>query len=379
MPDGHPVTAPSPHIAQAPPAPVTLHAIATATPPHVLNQDDVENRSRAVFAGRGEAFDRLLPVYRNAGIDTRYSCVPIEWYLQPCGWRDRNALFIDNAVAVLRDAATKALAAADLAAADIDALVVASTTGIATPSLEAHLMQVMDFRPDVVRLPIFGLGCAGGVLGLARAADLARARPGSRVLFLVVELCGLTFRTHDTSNANVVATALFGDGGAAAILSSPAADAANAGNAAATLGNIGASGETTWPGTLDVMGWTVEDDGLGVLFSRDIPNIVRQRMRSAADAFLAGQGIGYDAFAGYLCHPGGSKVISALEGAFELPFGTMDHARAVLRDYGNMSAATVLFVLAAAIADGCHGRHLVTALGPGFTAAFLILDLQPEA
>ena len=154
MPDGHPATVTAPIAAPLVIAPVTLHAIATATPPHVLDQDAVEQRSRAVFAGRGEAFDRLLPVYRNAGIETRYSCVPIEWYLEPCGWHDRNALFIDNAVAVLRDAATRVLASAGLTAADIDAMVIASTTGIATPSLDARLMQVMNFRDDVIRMPI---------------------------------------------------------------------------------------------------------------------------------------------------------------------------------------------------------------------------------
>ena len=365
MPDGQPGTRPEVAAASTPPT-IALHGLATATPPHVLHQQDVLDRSRALFGGRGEAFERLLPIYQNAGIDTRYSCVPIEWYLRPTGWHDRNALFIDSAIDLLHAAASDCLDAAGLAPRQVDILVVASTTGIATPSLEARLMQVMDLRPDVVRLPIFGLGCAGGVLGLARAAAMARAHPGAKVLFLVAELCGLTFRPGDTSNANIVATALFGDGAAAALLST-------GGGAVPAVAEIGAAGETTWPDTLDIMGWTVEDDGLGVLFSRDIPTIVRERMGAAVADFLARQGLADDDLAGVLCHPGGAKVIDALEHVFAA--GPMTHARHVLRDYGNMSAVTVLFVLARAVAAGDRGRHLMTALGPGFTAGFLLLDL----
>lgn len=374
MPDGQPSNGPVAGPATDTTTPVYLHATSTAVPPHVLHQDDVLSRSKALFNGRGEAFERLLPIYQNAGIDTRYSCVPIEWYLRSSGWHDRNALFIDSAVDLLQSAAADCLDDADLAAADVDVLIVASTTGIATPSLDARLMQIMDFRPDVVRLPIFGLGCAGGVLGLARAAAMARAMPGARVLFLVVELCGLTFRPGDTSNANIVATALFGDGAAAAVLSSPGTGR----QIPAAVANIGPAGETTWPDTLDIMGWTVEDDGLGVLFSRDIPTIVRDRFGAAVDTFLTEQQLSRTDLAGTLCHPGGAKVIAALERVFDVPQGTMAHARGVLRDYGNMSAATVLFVLARALNAGDRGRHLLTALGPGFTAGFLLMDLLDQ-
>ncbi len=221
----------------------------------------------------------------------------------------------------------------------------------------------MGFRRDVQRLPIFGLGCAGGVLGLARGAAMARSMPGARVLVVVVELCGLTFRSRDEAKSNIIATALFGDGAAAALL---------------THGDEGmrvsAWGEHTWPHSLDVMGWHIEDDGFGVLFSRDIPNLVRSDLRAAADRFLAGEGLTFDDLAGLVCHPGGAKVLDALEAAFGLPPGGMAHARAVLREHGNMSAVTVLFVLERVLAGNPRGRHLLSALGPGFTAAFLLLD-----
>jgi alkylresorcinol/alkylpyrone synthase len=244
-----------------------------------------------------------------------------------------------------------------------------STTGIATPSLDALLLDRLPFRRDVARLPIFGLGCAGGVLGLARAAQLARAAPGMRVLFLVVDLCALTFRKIDQSKSNVVAAALFGDGAAAALVG-PGLN----GDAGEPV--IAASGEYTWPDSLGVMGWHVEDDGLGVLFSRDIPTLVRGQFRPALDQFLAKQGQTIADIDAFVCHPGGAKVVTAFEEALELPQGELWPAREVLRDYGNMSAPTVLFVLERML-PARAGRYLMSALGPGFTAAFLTLETAP--
>ncbi len=339
-----------------------LSAIATAVPPHVVRQADVIERSMRIFDRKRTDIERLVPVYANAGIDTRYSCVPIEWYELEHSWAERNALYVENAVALLAEAASRCLRQAGRGFADVDALVTVSTTGISTPSLDALLMERLPFRRDLMRLPVFGLGCAGGVLGLARAASLARAQPGCRVLFLVVELCALTFRKMDQSKSNIIATALFGDGAAAALLE-PEAD----GPTLATWG------EYTWPDSLDVMGWHITDDGLGVLFSRDIPTLVRTQFRDAADRFLNSRGLDIGDIDAFVCHPGGAKVISALEDAFALPAGALDDAREVLRQYGNMSAATVLFVLERMLARP-HRRYLMTALGPGFTAGFLTLE-----
>lgn len=346
----------------------SLLSLATAVPPIVLNQSDVVDRATSLFDGRRSDIDRLLPVFENAGIATRYSCVPLDWYERPHGWSERNRLYIDNALELLKQAATEALASAGCRPADIDALVIVSTTGIATPSLDAHLIGRLGLRPDVVRLPIFGLGCAGGVLGLARAAALARAMPGARILFLVVELCALTFRKTDQSKSNIIAAALFGDGAAAALIG-PAGDAV--GDDVLVLGE---SGEHTWPDSLDVMGWHVEDDGLGVLFSRDIPTLVRGQFREVADRFLAHHALLRSDIDAFVCHPGGAKVINALEDALEIPAGHLDAARDVLRQYGNMSAATVLFVLQRALRANRPRRALLSALGPGFTAAFMTLE-----
>jgi alkylresorcinol/alkylpyrone synthase len=341
-----------------------LLALGCAVPPYELGQDAVAVRARHLFAAvaRGE-LDRLMPVFANAGIERRYSCVPIDWYEQPHGWVERNALYLEHALRLLEAAARDALAGARLAPDEIDAVVCVSTTGIATPSLDARLMGRLGMRPDVRRVPLFGLGCAGGVIGLARAAELARAAPRSRVLFLVVELCALSFRKHDVSKSNIVATALFGDGAAAAIVACDGDGPA-----------LGGSGEHTWPDSLDVMGWEVMEDGLKAIFSRDIPTLVLREMRPAAAAFLAREGLALADIRHFVCHPGGAKVILALEEAFGVPAGTLAAARSVLRDYGNMSAATVLFVLDRMLRAGVRGRMLMTALGPGFTAGFLLLD-----
>lgn len=341
-----------------------LLALATAVPPFELRQPAVMERARLLFQAGPNQIERLLPVYDNAGIERRFSCVPIEWYLHPHGWEERTELFIRHALALFEDAARRCVARAGIGFDEIDALVTVSTTGIATPSLDARLMELLPFRRDLQRLPIFGLGCAGGVSGLARAAALARAAPGSKVLLLVVELCGLTFRAQDLSKSNIIATALFGDGAAALLLST-----------GGTGPVVEAWGEHTWPASLDVMGWEVKDDGLGVLFSRDIPTLVRDELRSATDAFLARQGLRRPDLAGYVCHPGGAKVLDALEDAFGLPHGALAHARATLRDYGNMSAVTVLFVLDRMLAAKARpGRYLMSALGPGFTASFALLE-----
>src|SRR5215469_6234292 len=344
-----------------------LLAIATEVPPYPLDQDLVIERVKLLF-GQSPDLGRLLPMFLNTGIQRRYSCVPIEWYDQAHGWSERNCIYLASALDLLEAATQRVLRLSGRHKEDIGAIVVVSTTGIATPSLDALLIERMGLSRTVQRLPIFGLGCAGGVLGLARAASQAAVTPGKMVLFLVVELCTLSFRRDDWSKSNVVATALFGDGAAAALLSTDGEGPA-----------IIAGGEHTWPGSLDVMGWEVADDGLKAIFSRDIPSLVTTRLGGAASDFLARHGLAIDDIDCFICHPGGAKVITALEHAFGLTQGALIEARAVLRDYGNMSAATVMFVLertlAKARATGARWeRAMMNALGPGFTAGFIVID-----
>lgn len=313
---------------------------------------------------RSREIERLLPAFKNSGIQRRYSCVPIDWHYETHDWASRNGAYLSSALDLLEAAARDALIRAGMSSDDIDGIVVVSTTGIATPSLDALLMERMNLKRTVQRLPIFGLGCAGGAIGLARAASLAAQR--KTILFLVVELCTLSFHRDDPSKSNIIAAALFGDGAAAAILSEH-------GNGP----TIAASGEHTWPGTLDIMGWDVIASGMKAIFSRDIPALVATRLRDPIVHFLAHCNLRMSDIEQFICHPGGAKVLDALEDVFGLPRGALLESRNVLRDYGNMSAATVIFVLDRVLRGARGGgphKMLLNALGPGFTAGFVLLE-----
>jgi alkylresorcinol/alkylpyrone synthase len=343
---------------------VAILAVASSVPPHVLGQNEVIRRIELALGPRSREIVRLLPMFGNTGIERRYSCVPIEWYESLHDWPERNKVYLDSAIDLLECATRRALERAGRQPEEIGAIVAVSTTGIATPSLDALLMERMNLRRNVQRLPIFGLGCAGGTIGLARAAAVARTNPGALVLFLVVELCALCFRRDDFSKSNIVATALFGDGAAAALISSEGEGP-----------RIVTGGEYTWPDSLDVMGWEVTGEGLKAIFSRDIPELVTTQLNEVAIEFLGQHGLTLRDIDSFICHPGGAKVIDALEAAFELDAGSLRTAREVLRDYGNMSAATVMFVLERALAESkSWNRALVSALGPGFTAGFTLLE-----
>lgn len=345
------------------PAPVALLALATASPPYNLPQGEVADVARRLFEGRFPQFDRMAKVFDTAGIRTRQSVKPIEWYLEPRTWPERTDAYVQGAVDLFVDAAKGALDEAGLRGCEVDIIVTVSSTGIATPSLEARAMARLGFRSDAARIPVFGLGCAGGATGLALASRLAAATPGAVVLLVAVELCTLSFRMEDLTKADIVATALFGDGAAACVLRC----------AEGGFAHIEAAAEHTWPDTLDIMGWRVDPQGLGVIFARAIPPFARANLRPAMIEMLSSGGLNLDDVDRFICHPGGMKVIDALEASLSLGQGTLDHERDVLADHGNMSAPTVLYVLDRARRVGLPERSVVTALGPGFTASTVTL------
>lgn len=344
-------------------ASVRLLSLAGVNPPHALPQDEVLAVAREVFADRFPGFERLAPVFGTAGIRDRQAAMPMEWYLQPRDWPARMEAYATAGTDLFVRAARAALDEAALKGSDVDIIVTVSSTGVATPSLEARAMDRMGFRPDAARVPVFGLGCAGGATGLALAARLARAEPGATVLLVCVELCTLAFRTDQLTKADIVATALFGDGAAACVL--------RAGKEG--FAEVSGAAEHTWPGTLDIMGWRIDPQGLGVIFALAIPSFAQARLRPAMESMLAAQGLEMGDVARFICHPGGMKVLEAVEGSLDLGQGALDHERAVLAEHGNMSAPTVLFVLDAARRAGLPTRSVLTALGPGFTASTVSL------
>jgi alkylresorcinol/alkylpyrone synthase len=340
-----------------------LVSLATSVPPHTFLQKDVLTAAWDIFGSRFPDYDRFASIFANTGIVKRHGVKPFEWYLEPRGWPERTAAFLEGAEALYVDVAGKALANAGLAASDIDTVVTVCSTGIATPSLDARVARRMGFRSDVSRVPVFGLGCAGGASGLSIAARLAQARPGSNVLLVAVELCSLALRHDELTKANIVAVSLFGDGAAAIIL--------RAGDGGAT--RIEHSGEHLWPDTLDIMGWSVDPQGFGVILRRTIPEFVTQNLKPALAQILGRMQLTLDDIDQFICHPGGAKVIQALETTLALDQGTLEHEREVIAEYGNMSSPTVLFILERARAKGLPARSLLTALGPGFTASCVSL------
>ena len=343
--------------------PCSLLSLATAVPPFVVEQAEAKAIGRRAF-GRKALFDRLSGVFDNAGIAKRHLVAPPEWYEQPHGWHDRNKVYLDASEKLFAEAASKAIESAGLTPEEIDGVVTVSTTGIATPSLEARVGPRIGLRPDVRRVPVFGLGCAGGVNGLSLAARLAASEAGSNWLFVTVETCSISIRLDRDDPAAVVATALFGDGAAAAVVTS----------GEHSLARITGSAEKLWPGTERIMGWDVEDGGLAVVFDRAIPPFIEAELASAVDGMCASMETRRDQVDRFCCHPGGVKVIDAIEGALELPQGELNVEREVLHDNGNMSAPTVLFVLDRLLERGLPDKVMMTAFGPGFTCAGLLLE-----
>jgi len=356
-----------------------LVSIATASPPYPVAQADAREFARQLF--RDILTDdraRLLDVFATTGIACRQVAAPLEWYGVDHSFAERNDLYVETAVALGRQVAERALERAGLTARDLDHIVFVSSTGIAAPSVDARLANLLGVRSHLRRTPIWGLGCAGGAAGLARARQFALAEPGSRVLLIAVELCSLTFQRNDLSKRNLVAASLFGDGAAAALVVADEAPPSPNGHAHLRLD---AAASTFWPDTLDIMGWEVDGAGLHVVFSRDIPTVVRQRVRPGIEEFLAGQSLTLADLDHVVAHPGGTKVLAAYQETLELAPDALDHARAVLRDHGNMSSPTCLFVLERFLAAGtirAGDTALLSALGPGFGAEYVLMRAEPS-
>ncbi len=353
--------------------PPRLTAIATALPPHVVRQEDVRAAAASVFGDLLARDDgRLLGVFDSTGIEERHFCVPLDWFATPRDFAQTNACYVEQGLELAERATRRLLERAHLEPQDIDHVVFVSSTGVATPSLDARLANLLPLRGDVSRTPIWGLGCAGGAAGLARARDLALAHPESRVLLLSLELCSLTFQRRDLDLRNFVATSLFSDGAAAALVCGSEAGGRDGFQPLELL----ATRSTLWPDTLDVMGWGVDGDGLHVVFSRDIPAIVRSLAGPCLETFLADHGLTLSRLDHLLAHPGGPKVLAAYAEALGLPLETFRHSREVLRLCGNMSSPTCLFVLERALEAGdiAPGDSAVlTALGPGFASELVLM------
>ncbi|MBM7865264.1 type III polyketide synthase [Heliobacterium gestii] len=360
-----------------------IAAVASAVPDHIFRQKDIRQVVEQMFAGSFRDLERLLPIFENAQIDKRHFCVPMEWFREDHSFAEKNRLYVENAVDLGVRAVTGCLEKAGLSPDEVDGFLFVSSTGIATPTIDVRIANRLGMKPSLRRLPLWGLGCAGGAAGVARAVEMAAARPDRPVLLLALELCGLTFLWGDRSKGNLIATSLFADGAAAALVIED--EAGTNQRAPALSPEVIAAQTTRWPETLDIMGWEVQDEGLKVIFSRDIPAFVQRHIPPAVDAFLREQGLERVHIDGLIAHPGGAKVISAYEECLGLSPEQTRLSRQVLREYGNMSSATILFVLEKAMdeatrangdRDGHNHYALMTALGPGFCSELVLLQWQ---
>jgi len=342
---------------------VKLVSLATANPEHIIFQSDAGQTATRLFSDRYREFKLLARVFENAGIYKRHAARPLSWFSESHGWQDRMEAYAEVASELFVKATTEALYRAGMKASEVDCIVTVSSTGFTTPSLEARLAGQMGFRPDIERVPIFGLGCAAGVSGFAIASRMAKGRPGATVLFVAIELCSLAFRLDELTRPNIIATALFGDGAAACILRAQRGG----------LAEVESSGEHLFPDTLGIMGWKIDDTGLGIILEQSLPKFAQENIKPAVSSILKRSGLAVADVDRFICHPGGTKVLVALEEAFELAPGSLDHERDVISDYGNMSSPTVLFVLQRAIEAGLADRSAMIAMGPGFTASCVTL------
>ena len=334
-----------------------LLSLGTAVPPHGITQEQVLS---ILAQAKGHALPaRMADILGNTGIDRRYIAMPPEYYFAPRSWAGRAAVYADAAAAMFEAAAAQALDRAGVNAADIGQIVFVSTTGTMTPSLPSRMIAKMGFAPDTRCVPLFGYGCAGGVIGLGVAADLFRANPDKPVLLVSLELCSLAYDHARMDKKDMVALALFADGCAAAVVG------------AGPGPMLSAFASHVWPDTLDMMGWEIGDTGFDLVLARDIPVFVNSHFAPVCDAFLARQGLEKSEMAEPACHPGGGRVVDALA---DYLGDDLAMTRSVLRAHGNMSSPTVLFVLDALLTAGPITKPtLLTALGPGFVGAMGVL------
>jgi alkylresorcinol/alkylpyrone synthase len=343
-------------------------SVAQALPPHYVDQDKLLATFRELWGEKHFNLERLEQLHRAVRVGGRHLALPLEEYRGLESFAARNNAWTDAAVAIGADAVRAALLAADMAPAQVDHLYFVTVTGIATPSIDARILERLGLRPDVKRLPIFGLGCVAGAAGLARVADVLRGAPGEGAVLLAVELCSLTLQREDLSVPNIIASGLFGDGAAAAVLD---------GGARGRGPRIVATRSVFYPGTERVMGWDVVDSGFKVVLSPTVPDLVREKLRSDVDSFLGAHGLLRSDISHWVCHTGGPKVLEAVEQALELPRAAMQRSWDSLQLVGNLSSASVLFVLSDLLASGeprPGDKGLLLAMGPGFCSELVLLE-----
>lgn len=358
----------------------SLIAVSTIDFPHKTSQQTIKNFARDMFVTSMPEVERLLPVFDNTEIEMRNLCKPLEYYLQQHTFEEQNHEFICLALEYSVKAIERCVTSAGISKNEITDIIFVSTTGLATPSMDALIINAMRLNPHANRTPIFGLGCGGGVSGFAKACTTAWANPDAVVLLVAVELCSLTFLRNDFSKSNFIGSSLFADGVAACLLAGDNKRAAASGDnrrAATPEGEITflASRSKLYYDTLDIMGWDFTDHGFKVLFSSGIPALIARYVREDVTSFLESRGRTLSEVKNFIFHPGGKKVLGAYEEALGAEGDFLRTSREVMRDYGNMSSSTVLYVLERFVHRHEKGCGLMMSMGPGFSSEMVLLEM----
>jgi alkylresorcinol/alkylpyrone synthase len=349
-----------------------IAAVGKAFPPNYYDQETLLAALRERWADRHYNTERLERLHQNVLVGGRHLALPIDEYAGLTTWGKANSAWIRVAQEIGGTAVLEALERAGLTPADVDALIFVTVTGVATPSIDARLMNRLGLPPRVKRMPIFGLGCVAGAAGIARAADYVRGFPDQVAVLLSVELCSLTLQPEDLSIPNLIASGLFGDGAAAVVVTGedrPAGETSGP--------RVVATRSVFYPDSERVMGWDISETGFKIVLSGDVPVVAREKLRPDVDAFLADQGLTRADISSWVCHPGGPKVLEAMQESLELPQGALDVTWRSLREVGNLSSTSVLLVLEETLANhrpppGSWGMLL--AMGPGFCSELVLLQ-----
>ena len=333
----------------------SIKGLSSVFPKHKVFQEEIKEIGRKLFSSKIQ-FKKMEKVYDNSGVKTRYLTEKLDWYLEEHNWSERNSLFKKNALNLLKESINETIEKTNTKPEKIGAIVLVNSTGISTPTIDAEIFNLFNFNNEIVRLPIFGYGCAGGVLGLNRAIEIFKSL-NKTILVCNVELCSLTFRPQIFSKENVVSTALFGDGCASYLIEEE-------GHC-----QILKSTEHTWKNSLSLMGWGVEDDGLSVIFDKVIPDFITKKLPDVLNKFS------FNNIDGYVLHSGGMKIIQAYRQILNND-KTISESEAILSKFGNVSSVSVLLTLKEMIKKNYDGVYLMSALGPGFTAGLSAIKMS---
>lgn len=357
----------------------SIISIGTSEPPYELPQEEVKEFVRQVFPRPEKEIERLLPVFENAKVGKRQFIVSKEWFSKEHDFVERNKLYQEKAVEHSVEAIDHCLDNINFLEEKIphqaiDAIFFVSSTGISTPSIDAYILNERDFKDNVTRVPIWGLGCAGGASGIARASEWLTIHPEATALVVCVELCSLTFQKNDNRKSNFIGTALFGDGISCAMLAgekSPYMEKRKK-----PTPSVGKSDSRMKKTSLDVMGWNVVDNGFEVIFARSIPQLVQTFWKKHVTEFVSELGLEPNDFSFFAAHPGGQKVLQAFEEVLNVPSEKFKYSYQVLENHGNMSSATVLHVLQEWMKEerNVGEKSILSALGPGFSSELVSLE-----